>query len=409
MKRYMLYAIIALCLALPVNAQPEFYSDAFLGFPEFRALPVLLPSPYPDSVQIEVHVRIVYDDLQFTKEGEIYKAGYGLDIILRDKEDNLAELKHIEREVTAFSYAQTNSRQQGDQTSTRFTLPMKNYHLRINLVDRESRKSRSLEKALDFPDKYWKRDLRLGDLVLVDSSGTALLTSGIIRGQPLRVLYRLYSETKEGLSFYYQLFEREDRIALAGQIILSGEGPYFENILDLPTDSLTSHAYHLLLVAQQGETTLSRGYAVKILTHDLPDYIQDINLAIRQLRYIATDEEYNKLMDAPSSKKEQLFREFWKKKDPSPATPANEKMEEYYRRIKYANEQFSGHHGGWLSDMGRVYVTFGAPTDIERHPFDIDSKPYEIWYYYDINRKFIFVDEEGFGDYRLVSSFWDDY
>jgi len=127
MKRYMLYAIIALCLALPVNAQPEFYSDAFLG------------------------VRIVYDDLQFTKEGEIYKAGYGLDIILRDKEDNLAELKHIEREVTAFSYAQTNSRQQGDQTSTRFTLPMKNYHLRINLVDRESRKSRS--EKLSPPNK----------------------------------------------------------------------------------------------------------------------------------------------------------------------------------------------------------------------------------------------------------------
>ena len=59
--------------------------------------------------------------------------------------------------------------------------------------------------------------------------------------------------------------------------------------------------------------------------------------------------------------------------------------------------------------MGRVFIIFGPPSDVERHPFDIDAKPHEIWYYYDLNRSFLFVDEEGFGEYRLKSPFWDEY
>ena len=47
------------------------------------------------------------------------------------------------------------------------------------------------------------------------------------------------------------------------------------------------------------------------------------------------------------------------------------------------------------------------PNNIERHPFDIDAKPYEIWTYYEQNREFVFVDATGFGDYRLQNPMWD--
>jgi GWxTD domain-containing protein len=98
-----------------------------------------------------------------------------------------------------------------------------------------------------------------------------------------------------------------------------------------------------------------------------------------------------------------MFLEFWKKKDPNPVTTHNERMDEYYRRVKYANLHFKGLRDGWETDMGRVYVIFGQPTDVERHPFDIDKKPYEVWSYDDLNRHFLFVDEDGFGDFRLKS------
>ena len=76
-------------------------------------------------------------------------------------------------------------------------------------------------------------------------------------------------------------------------------------------------------------------------------------------------------------------------------------MEEYYSRVEYANKSYAGYMEGWRTDRGMVLIRFGPPQNIERHPFDSDNKPFEIWYYYSQNREFIFVDETGFGDYRL--------
>jgi len=59
-----------------------------------------------------------------------------------------------------------------------------------------------------------------------------------------------------------------------------------------------------------------------------------------------------------------------------------------------------------------VFITFGPPSSVERHPLDMDSKPYEIWQYYELNRSFVFLDQTGFGDYHLVNpdySSWPGY
>jgi len=136
---------------------------------------------------------------------------------------------------------------------------------------------------------------------------------------------------------------------------------------------------------------------------DLPPSITDIDKAIEQLRYAATPEEMEKIEEAETAEqKTERFLEFWRKRDPDPQSARNELMEEYYDRITYANKNFGSYTEGWKSDMGMVFIRYGAPENVDRHPFDTDSKPYEIWYYYQLNRKFIFEDLTGFGDYRLV-------
>ena len=69
--------------------------------------------------------------------------------------------------------------------------------------------------------------------------------------------------------------------------------------------------------------------------------------------------------------------------------------------MAFANQNYGHYLEGWRTDMGMIFVRFGSPDNIERHPFEYNVKPYEIWYYYQLNRQFIFVDETGFGDYRL--------
>jgi GWxTD domain-containing protein len=135
----------------------------------------------------------------------------------------------------------------------------------------------------------------------------------------------------------------------------------------------------------------------------LPSSIKDLDKAVDEMTYIATPKEMAYVKDAPDDKeKSKRFVEFWQKKDPSPSTDENEVFEEYYRRVTYSNEHFKHYQEGWRTDMGMVYITLGIPSNIERHPFEFDSKPYEIWDYYDINKRFIFFDETGFGDYRLT-------
>jgi GWxTD domain-containing protein len=408
MKKWLCGAML-FALVVVARSQPEFYSDAFLGLPEFRALPVRLPTADPDSVQLEVHVRIVNDDLQFIRLNGRYQARYGLDISIRRDEDDLVAYDHHERTITVATYAETNSRLKADQTVSVFTLTPDEYTLKIDLVDRETRKNRAIEKKVEFPAENWSQDFRLGDIVSLDSTKSPLLTGGVIQQQPLRIAYKLYAESPQGLGLFYNLQDEGGTVIDKRAVIPSGVGPLYADTIQVTLDTLQHGNYQFILVARRGDVTLTRGYAFTLLRKDLPGFISNLDLAIKQLKYVATDEEYRKLMKARPSQKEELFREFWAKKDPTPGTPTNEKMEEYYRRIRFANEQFSGYRDGWETDMGMVYIIYGAPSEIERHPFDISTKPYEVWYYYDINRKFIFQDVEGFGEYRLVSPLWRNY
>ena len=104
------------------------------------------------------------------------------------------------------------------------------------------------------------------------------------------------------------------------------------------------------------------------------------------------------------------YLEFWEKRDPTPGTSQNELQREYYDRVKYANENFYGYRKpGWKTDMGWAYVKLGAPDSIDRNPFNQrfaempgrTIKGFEVWTYYRYNRQLFFVDENGFGEYRL--------
>ncbi|MFC1548292.1 GWxTD domain-containing protein, partial [Candidatus Neomarinimicrobiota bacterium] len=81
----------------------------------------------------------------------------------------------------------------------------------------------------------------------------------------------------------------------------------------------------------------------------------------------------------------------------------NEVMDEYYRRVAYSDTHFKSYQAGWETDLGMVYIIYGPPDDIERYPFELDSKPYQIWYYYEQHWRFVFVDQNMFGDYRLIT------
>jgi GWxTD domain-containing protein len=131
-------------------------------------------------------------------------------------------------------------------------------------------------------------------------------------------------------------------------------------------------------------------------------------------RYTVSDVEksqYNKLGKTKNAKNEadaksildakrKFMSDFWRHRDPG-------LREEYLARVAYANANYRiMSREGYRTDRGRVHIMYGAPDDVERHPNETETRPYEIWSYNNIQGGviFVFVLRNQAGDYELVHS-----
>jgi len=125
-------------------------------------------------------------------------------------------------------------------------------------------------------------------------------------------------------------------------------------------------------------------------------------------KYIASKEEIDKYerLSNLDGKREFMF-EFWKNKDENSATSENEYYRQYLQRIVICNDRYTSMgKPGWKTDRGRVFLLYGEPSEIERYPNQLETRPYEIWRYNEIEGGvyFVFADLTGFSDYSLVHS-----
>ncbi len=143
--------------------------------------------------------------------------------------------------------------------------------------------------------------------------------------------------------------------------------------------------------------------AVATFRVDYPFHYDDsaYRARVEQLIYVATPEEIRRLKTAAPAERDSLWRGFWQSRDDVPSTGRNEREDEYFARIDYANEKFRHGDLGYRSDRGRVYVTYGPPDQVETRPFELDRPAYEIWHYYETGRSFRFIDRYGTGQYVL--------
>jgi GWxTD domain-containing protein len=127
----------------------------------------------------------------------------------------------------------------------------------------------------------------------------------------------------------------------------------------------------------------------------------ELDREFRWSTYEAGDVEkgqYKSLGGAEAKRK--FLSDFWRKRYPG-------SREEYLARVAYANQNFQVMtREGYRSDRGRVHITYGVPDDVERHPNETESRPYEIWSYNNIQGGviFVFVLKNAGGDYELVHS-----
>ncbi|MFN2571094.1 MAG: GWxTD domain-containing protein [Gemmatimonadales bacterium] len=105
--------------------------------------------------------------------------------------------------------------------------------------------------------------------------------------------------------------------------------------------------------------------------------------------------------------KRAYLREFWKRRDPTPDTPRNEALEQFYGRVATVNRLFreggAAEVPGWRTARGRVYMRNGPPDAVLSRPQPAGTNPYEVWRFTrGRERKYIFSDLTRFGNYALI-------
>ena len=182
---------------------------------------------------------------------------------------------------------------------------------------------------------------------------------------------------------------------------------YDYKFLQIPIENIDTSDLRVKIQVSQNGNVSSKSFPIEFRNDYLMlSSIKNVNAALEQMNYILNTEERKELRELKSSDKEKFFKKVWAKRDPDVTTKENELMIEYYKRVAFAEENFSrGTSGGWRSDMGMIYILFGRPDDISRSMNPQQSYNYETWYYFQINEEFRFVDDFGFGDYRLRTPF----
>ena len=243
------------------------------------------------------------------------------------------------------------------------------------------------------------------------------LKSSLIKSESIKMSIMLYNSRGKLIKEKSKYLSRnsDTRVEVGSQILSS-----------YPTDSYTFVIALIDSIGNTGVSTVKKFFVYNpdivvvdtfetsttpVLSSTFGSMSEDeLDDLFEKSRYLATKTEVDKYerLTNVEGKREFTF-EFCKVKEETfgRAQGNNEFYRTYLQRIDLCNQRY-GTMGkqGWKTDRGRIYLLYGEPTEIERYPNQLETRPYEIWQYTEIEGGvfFVFADLTGFSDYTLIHS-----
>ncbi|RMG42678.1 MAG: GWxTD domain-containing protein, partial [Methanobacteriota archaeon] len=366
-----------------------------------------------------IYLQIPNNALTFVKQDSGYRADIQIEVVLSEKENDYVFNRTLSKQVFVPDFESTNAPDINNIFYSDIPVTPGDYKATVLVLDKNSNKQVQHKTTfkVNQPSKRDHRFLLSGILFSdnfgVDTEGNVVeyqpeLTNNFAsQGKYIMAHFNTFTfEPTDTLLIEY--FVRDDRgvVVQHNQYVSSSSEPLVKHFIRLNRYLFSRHQYSFEVIASINGIKQSSQDYFNFYWKYVPNSVEDLNQALQQLRYIADMDSIKFYLKAPYTERKAYFQRFWKKQDPNPDTPENELMDEYYRRVNFANKNFSiTGLDGWLTDRGRIYIKFGHPDDIERHPFEAGSYPYEIWRYYNNRKTFLFIDRTGFGDYVLHPSY----
>ncbi len=376
-------------------------------------------SSQPGETHVNAYVELPYDKVNFVRAGNGFEADYSVTVSVYDKtKKKLITEKMWNEKINTKDYDETSSSKSFNISLKSFDLVPEEYFFQISIKDKNSQKNYTDGKL--FTVRYLSPKYSISDLLIVSKktkekgeNQVVPNVSGnvVLQSSTFPIFFEIYSDTLKHVSINYTIRNSNKDIMIRDTSscdLKKGTNQMYHTFTDTTMDIGT---YNLTVKVKSltENTVLVASKDFNAFWYGFPTSAKNIDEAIDEMVYIASGSELSYIKNAKTLKERiKRYEDYWKRKNPLPSSGDNPVFDEYYGRVAYANEHFSTYVRGWKSDRGMVFITLGPPDNVDRHPMDMDSKPYVVWEYYNINTSFVFVDETGFGDYRLVTPFTGD-
>ena len=378
----------------------------------FAALPVA--DSNSDSIRILSYIVVPNKVLKFVKKSGSFETAYQAKITLKKKKGEQVGRKTWSNILKTGDYLESTS----DKISTihfyEFKVPLDNYIISSELFDRDSNESGVINREINFNKK--NSDIYLFKPFLIDTfegnwglnTDEIPIITNVIGENAIKPTIFISGKVDTGKYNIDVLINSSNKKELWNQSFeISSDKNYFFQRITIPSDIINKGLRKKIYVTlRQGKSKKKESLIFGVSRDGFSSTIASFNQAILAMRYILVDDEYKMMRRSKPEKQEELFLSYWKERDPSPETKENELQDEYFSRVAYANSSFKGSTDGWRTHMGEIYIKFGRPDDIEEYSDPFTRIYQQRWHYYRINKYFDFVDESGFGDYRLTSPFY---
>jgi len=359
---------------------------------------------------LRVSISVPHTDLEWIKTPNGYAGGAEFTVVIEPKRDGPNYGDAWDRRMVLASFEATTSPRLAMVERKVISVPPGKYQMRVQVRDINSGESSSATESIEIPD-YSRVPVGFTDLELgtVDSSGsfqpspTRAFGLNVSRlAVRLALFDRRPGAWPRSYSFRYRILDETGAELIVGRRTLSLSRSPDAVVLRPDSSDLFVGAYTFGVELSEGKSNwrVDRSFEVD---ESGPPRGKDFERLLEPLALIAESREIDALRALTPDEQTKGWAEFWQRRDPTPGTPRNENMLEFFRRLRYVDQHFQNFGPGWRSDMGRIYIKHGSPDQTEVRPATSDGPQVEIWYYNRPYRRFVFVDREGFGRYVLVN------
>jgi GWxTD domain-containing protein len=378
---------------------------------QFVARVAFFADPRPDSTLVLLSVTVPNRSLSFVRDGDRYSANYSVTVELRRGTQVIRQFTARELvRVAAFREAARFDESIIFQQYLR--LAPGTYAMGVGVKDEGSVRVSGQEVSLTVPPL---REGQLSSIVPVyesiarsaaDSQPRVLaaprgtFSFGVDTVAPVYVeAYGLRGPTRVGVSAVTDsgVVMWEDSLTLNP----SGTGGIGATTVAVPLRRI-GVGFVTVRVARRDQSDTARTKLLVTLGDDLP--VTSFEEMLTYLRLFARSDRLKTLREATGPTRATLWTTFLHETDPNPATAENEALRDYLNRVRSANARFREEgRAGWLSDRGMAYVGLGDPDNIvQSGNLDPGARNRtETWVYTGLRLQLLFVDQSGFGRWRL--------